>query len=540
MTDAGVLEEPIQGALVEEGVPICSAALVRLFDGVAYVAVPSESGLPSDFHVVSAGVALTLVGGASTDVTFGYLPAALFSDLDSDLDEVAVRFSSAGDEVLEWPEPAALLAAIPAAMRPEPVGAAAAGLEEGLPRGRGRAAAGRGRGGPPPAVPPPGPGAGRGRVTLASVADQMGQLILSFQGVQHEVASLSLRVADIEAGGARGMPDLFGNAGASAPVGRVDYAAEVASRRAGGPSLGAAQPPPTAGYVRRPPPRDGDGDARPRPAVGPQPPPGLATPPVGAGGGRPGSSGASAEVSGTTLAAMLAEQTAVLKRLRRQDGEEDDPEEELRLPGAKGAAAMDALMRRRATKPTYFVGVVEEALRRLAAQQPGAASSPAPSARAYAGFSIPFMAPGGPMRTLGYLTWGVSTAWDELYAGETERALCTLSLLLVACEQAALDEGAWSLAWLLSLQPDPPWSTMLRRADAHALRPYAKLADTRWVSASLSFLRDVERIKAARREAKPGAPEKAAWGEDAPKGGPKGPGKGKLKGGTKDVPPAGA
>ena len=248
---------------------------------------------------------------------------------------------------------------------------------------------------------------------------------------------------------------------------------------------------------------------------------------MGAAGGLPGSSGGPAEVSGLTLAAMLAEQTAVLKRLRSHDPEEDEGEEELRLPGAKGAAAMDALMRKRVSKPTYFVGVVEEALRRLAAQQPGAASSPAPSARAYAGFSIPFMAPGGPMRTLGYLTWGVATAWDELYAGQTERALCTLSLMLVACEQAALDEGAWSLAWLLSLQPDPPWSTMLRRADSHALRPYAKLADTRWVSASLSFLRDVERIKAARRETKAGVPEKAAWGEEAPKAGPKGLGKGK-------------
>ena len=540
MAEVGLLEEPIQGAVVEDSVAICVAALVRLFDGVAYVAAPAESGLPVEFTVLGEVVSLPLVGGSMTDVRFGCMPAAMFSDLDADVDEAAVRFSVEGDEVGEWPDPGALLAALPPGVRPDPAGAGAAAVGGPPGRGRGRAGAGRGRGGTAPVDPPPGPGAGRGRVTMAVLSDQMGQLLVAFQGVQEEVSSLSLRVADIETGGGRGIPDLFAGAAPVVPE-HSRYVAEVAARRAGGPSLGGTQAPPVSGYQRRPPPSAGGGrgateaEQRQRRPPGLPPPPGLVGLAAGVADGRPGPSTESAEIPGSALAAMIAEQTAVLRRLRSQDPEDDDVDGELRLPGAKGAAAMDALMRKRGAKPLFFVTQVEEALKRLATQQPGAASTPAPSAKAYVGFSVPYMAPGGPMRTLGYLSWGIAAAWDELYTGHTEKALCTLSLLLVACEQAALDEGAWSLAWLLSLLPDPPWSSMLRRADAHALRPYSKLADTRWVSASLSFLRDVERIKAARRDTKPGGPETK---EEAPKAVPKGPGKGKVKGGTKGVPPA--
>ena len=121
--------------------------------------------------------------------------------------------------------------------------------------------------------------------------------------------------------------------------------------------------------------------------------------------------------------------------------------------------------------------------------------------------------------------------WDELSAGKTEEALSTLSLLLVASEQAALDESSWTLAWLLTLLPEPPWPTMGRRADAQALRPYAKLANTRWVAAGIAFLRDVDRIRAAQKEHKEGLNE-------PPSAGPgKGKGKDKDKGKVAATPP---
>ena len=157
---------------------------------------------------------------------------------------------------------------------------------------------------------------------------------------------------------------------------------------------------------------------------------------------------------------------------------------------------MDVMQRLKSQKPAHFSGVVSRALARLAAQHPGASADPVPSARAYVAYSIPF----GGARTLGYLAWGLAHAWDELHAGRRDDALATLSLLLVSVEQAALDESSWGLAWFLTLLPEPPWPTMSRRPDANALRPYSKLADTRWVAAGLAFMRDVDRIKAARKE----------------------------------------
>ena len=101
-------------------------------------------------------------------------------------------------------------------------------------------------------------------------------------------------------------------------------------------------------------------------------------------------------------------------------------------------------------------------------------------------------------------------------------------------EQAALDESSWGLAWLLSLLPEPPWPSMSRRPDPQALRPYAKLADTRWVAAGLAFMRDVDRIRAARRDHKGAVNEGGAQLPKAP------PGKGKEqkgKGKGAEAPP---
>ena len=517
------------------------------------MAIPAETGVPAEFRVIGDVVSVETPGGAPVDVRFGRIAMASFSDLDVDVDEAAVRFSSDGVETSEWPTPGALLGAIPADLRGG--GGVAA---EGAAGARGRVGAGRGRGVPPAVGAVPGPGAGRGRVTLSSLAGQVSNVLSSLHGVREDVASLTVRMSEVEtgAGGPLGR-DLFGPV--EDPVDDAQLRAEVAGRRAGGPSLGAVASPPG---VERPPPglaADGGGAG----GRGGGPPHRERDPVVEAPGagrvrsapGRPperallpeaaedGSAGPNGAVSGNVVADLLREQTSVLKRMRMGDADLDDPDDhELRLPGAKGAAAMDGLMRKKQTRPSYFTDIVEASLKRMAAQQPGASESPAASAKAYVGFSIPFMSTFGPQRTLGYLGWGVATAWDALHTGDVEGALGTLSLLLVAVEQAALDDGAWSLAWLLSLLPDPPWATMLRRPDAHALRPYAKLADTRWVSASLSFLRDVERIKTVRREVQPHqpAPKSQPWQPQAPPsaevkpeepggGGPKGRGKTKTK-----------
>ena len=173
----------------------------------------------------------------------------------------------------------------------------------------------------------------------------------------------------------------------------------------------------------------------------------------------------------------------------------DDDTDELRLPGAKGAAAMELLADLLRRQPGVFTASVERAMLRAASHHPGAAAEPIASARAYLMHEVPF----GSFRTLGFLGWGIATAWDHLRDGRIPEARAVLSLLLVAIEQVALDEGKWSLAWLLTHLPEPPWATMSRRPEAGALRPFARLADARWIAAAMGYMRDIERLQTARK-----------------------------------------
>ena len=110
-------------------------------------------------------------------------------------------------------------------------------------------------------------------------------------------------------------------------------------------------------------------------------------------------------------------------------------------------------------------------------------------------------------------------------------AHASLSLLLVAAEQCALDDGRWPLAWLLSLQPEPPWATMSRKKEVIALRPFGRLADARWIAAATGYIRDMDRLNTVRRTAAglPRTdPDQAAPGAGGGKG-KEGKGKGNEK-----------
>ena len=144
MPPAALLREPVQGALVEEGVPVCSAVLL-LTEGVnALVAIPLEAGEPAGLTVLPGCVFSVLAPtGEPLEVAVGQVRIGAFSDLDGDLDEAATRFGGpagvAGDL---WPEPARLHEGLPAHAL-EVFGAGGAVVAAPAPRGRGRAAAGR-------------------------------------------------------------------------------------------------------------------------------------------------------------------------------------------------------------------------------------------------------------------------------------------------------------------------------------------------------------------------------------------------------------
>ena len=79
--------------------------------------------------------------------------------------------------------------------------------------------------------------------------------------------------------------------------------------------------------------------------------------------------------------------------------------------------------------------------------------------------------------------------------GEIEQARALSGFCVCASEQVALDKGDWSLAMLLTLQPEPPFAYISsRKSDTEQMEPHSQLADERWIEAHLAYLADTDKI----------------------------------------------
>ena len=155
----------------------------------------------------------------------------------------------------------------------------------------------------------------------------------------------------------------------------------------------------------------------------------------------------------------------------------------------------------------------------------GAASGPQAGAgtKAYLASEVAF----GDSKGLAYLAFGMAEVFDLMEAGRWHAAEAQLALLLVAVEQAANQKWRWSLAWLMTHLPEPPWHAIARHPRPDAIRPLAKLAEPSWVAAAIAYLKDVQVVSEAAAPKR----ESAGGGGGAGGGGAKGsPGKAAGKG----------
>ena len=108
----------------------------------------------------------------------------------------------------------------------------------------------------------------------------------------------------------------------------------------------------------------------------------------------------------------------------------------------------------------------------------------------------------GRQKNLGHIAWMVAQCSDHLHRGSVDAASDLLALLLLMLDQAALDAGDLSFGWCLTLQPDPPGSLYqdVSGAVGHASRAFSPLAEQRWVTIGLSYLKEIETISARRGE----------------------------------------
>ena len=80
--------------------------------------------------------------------------------------------------------------------------------------------------------------------------------------------------------------------------------------------------------------------------------------------------------------------------------------------------------------------------------------------------------------------------------------------MLVMLDQVAQDSGDYSLGWLLTLQADPPAGLFQKPAalPGSSLQSFSPLAEQRWVTTSLAYVKELESISQRRAEAHPKKP----------------------------------
>ena len=141
----------------------------------------------------------------------------------------------------------------------------------------------------------------------------------------------------------------------------------------------------------------------------------------------------------------------------------------------------------------------------------------------------------GRMKEWGHLQWQVMSIFDLLMDENIPAARDATALLAVTLEQGVMDNGRLDIASLLCLQEEPPSSVFSMRNAGLSLRSkaFAPLADQRWVTVALSFMKEMEVIGTKRMEftsAKSSAPQDAAVPIPKPKPKTKQKGRGRGRG----------
>ena len=211
---------------------------------------------------------------------------------------------------------------------------------------------------------------------------------------------------------------------------------------------------------------------------------------------------------GPSLAAALLEQSRAISTLAAQIAQgTSDPMTELAgsvTTGTRGAAGRAKLQAELAShKGLFFAAVMQSMARRMSPTSNAEVSQQALLDRGVSGLRYLERFGGySRQRELGQLQFQVMTAFDYLMEDNIPAVKDTIALLAVTIEQSCLDNGRMELATLLCLQEDPPAAIFQNRqlSATSRARSFAPLADQRWITCALAFLKEMEVITTKRAE----------------------------------------
>ena len=241
--------------------------------------------------------------------------------------------------------------------------------------------------------------------------------------------------------------------------------------------------------------------------------------------------------SPSLAAAMMAQSTAITTLISQLAAGHTDPMAELALTGiggSRGASGRAKLQNDLALqKGIFFESVMRSMSRRMYPTLPATMSYQEMMKQGICGTKYLERFGGyGRCRDLGVIQFQVMQCMDFLQMENMDGARDCLSLLAVMLEQASLDGGRLDLGQILTLAEDPPASIFTNRqvAQLSKARAFSALADQKWVTTALAFIKELDTITSKRVEMMSGGGVSSSGGDKTTQDGP-GKGKGRKKGG---------
>ena len=224
--------------------------------------------------------------------------------------------------------------------------------------------------------------------------------------------------------------------------------------------------------------------------------------------------------------AMLAQSSALTTLVAHLAGSQMDPMQDLQgvTAGTRGASGRAKLQAELASqKGLFFHSVVMSMARRMSPTTMASGITGVRYLERFGGY--------GKQRDLGLIQYQLMVAFDFLMSENWEASKDTIALLIVMIEQSVLDSGRFDLGQLLTLQEDPPQSVFTNRqlSSVSRARAFSPLADQRWVTVALAFLKELGTISSKRVELI-GQASSSGGGGTTPVGAPKAKGTPKKKG----------
>eukprot|EP00435_Cladocopium_sp_Y103_P040841 s2722_g11.t1 len=241
--------------------------------------------------------------------------------------------------------------------------------------------------------------------------------------------------------------------------------------------------------------------------------------------------------------AVLAQSNALTALVSQLASQSSDPMLELSSLGAnagtRGAQGRARLqMDLAAQKGVFFNSVLASMARRMFPTLPAEGSPQELMNRGICGTKYLERFGGfGRHRELGCLQHQVMVVLDFLQTENLAGARDAAALLAVTLDQAALDNGRFDLAFLLALQEEPP-STVFTHKPATMLskaRSFSPLADQKWVTVALAYIKELDVIQTKRAELTSKPATFASEAAPKPKPYPKKKGRGGKGGGQQQT-----